>query len=219
MSDVATLDLDDPGTGKRLGKDARATLAQEIRGWRRSAPGAVLLQVRGDAWHQAPALHNAAMDRDHVDTEYQTLVKALFGLTCPVVISLNGHVSGFGLALAFAADVRLATPRTTVSVGDVKAAALLGGASWLVARVAGAGTFAQLAWTGATMSADEADRHGLLTCTTDPDAAQALVERLAADPTGSSALKRALTSRQRAELEVVLDYESWLADIAAGGPA
>jgi enoyl-CoA hydratase/carnithine racemase len=223
MSDVATLDFEDPGAGKRLGEDTRAVLTREIRSWRRSAPGAVLLQVHGDAWHHAPELRDAepaVMNRHRVDTEYQSLVKGLFGLACPVVVSLDGHVSGFGLALTIAADVRLATARTTVSVGgDAKTAALLGGVSWLVTRVAGAGTFAQLAWTGATLPAEEAARHGLLNCTTEPDAARALAERLAVDAAGSSALKRALTSRQRAELDVVLDYEAWLADVAAGGPA
>lgn len=222
MSDVATLDFEDPGAGNRLGEDARAMLTRKIRGWRRSAPGAVLLQVHGDAWHHAPELRAepAALDRNRIDAEYQPLVKGLFGLACPVVVSLDGHVSGFGLALTIAADVRLATDRSMVSVGDdAKTAALLGAVSWLVTRVAGAGTFAQLAWTGAVLSAEEAARHGLLSRTTEPDAARALTERLAADAAGSSALKRALTSRQRAELDVVLNYEAWLADVAAGGPA
>jgi enoyl-CoA hydratase/carnithine racemase len=222
MNEVATLDLADPGAGKRLGEGARTALAGEIRGWRRSSPGAVLLLVRGDAWHHAPDLRDtdpAALDRASVDADYQSLVKSLFGLHCPVVISLDGHVSGFGLALATAADVRFATTATTLSVGDAKTAALLGGASWLVARAAGAGTFEQLAWTGATLRAEDAERRGLLSCTTDPGAATALAERLAADPAGSSALKRAMTSRRRAELDVVLDYESWLADVAAGGQA
>lgn len=222
MSDVATLDFEDPGQGGRLGDEARAILAREIRGWRRTAPGAVLLQVHGDAWHQAPELSDAdpaTLDRDRVESEYQSLVKGLFGLTCPVVVSLDGRVSGFGFALTIAADIRLATARTTVSVGNTKTAALLGGVSWLVSRAAGMGMFAQLAWTGATMTADEAARHGLLGHTTDPGAARALAERLSADPAGSSALKRALTSRQRAELGVVLDYEAWLADVAAGGSA
>lgn len=223
MSDVATLDFEDPRQGGRLGDEARAVLAREIRGWRRSAPGAVLLQVHGDAWHHAPELSDAdpaTLDRDRVESEYQSLVKGLFGLTCPVVVSLDGRVSGFGLALTIAADVRLATARTTVSVGgDTKTAALLGGVSWLVSRAAGAGMFAQLAWTGATLTAEEAARHGLLGQTTDPGAAKALAERLAADAVGSSALKRALISRQRAELGVVLDYEAWLADVAAGGSA
>ncbi len=223
MSDLVTLDFEDPGAGERLGHDARAVLAREIRGWHRSAPGAVLLRVHGDAWHHAPELSGVeptALDRDRIDAEYQSLVKGLFGLVCPVVVSLDGQVSGFGLALALAADVRLATPRTTVSVGgNAKTAALLGGVAWLVTRAAGAGAFAQLAWTGAALSADEAACHGLLSHTADPDAAAVLAEHLAADAAGSSALKRALTSRQRAELGVVLDYEAWLADVAAGGPA
>ncbi|MFI5610019.1 enoyl-CoA hydratase/isomerase family protein [Amycolatopsis sp. NPDC051903] len=210
--------FDDPGAGRRLDEDVRTALAKEIRGWRRAAPGAVLLRVRGDAWHHAPEVGAAALDRDRVDAGYQTLVKDLFGLACPVVVALDGRVSGFGLALALAADVRLATERTTLAVGDLKAAALLGGTGWLLGRASGTGTFAQLAWTGETLPAGEAARRGLLS-PGDDDAARALADRLAADLAGSSALKRALTTRQRGELETVLDYEAWLADVAAGGAA
>ncbi|WIX77322.1 enoyl-CoA hydratase/isomerase family protein [Amycolatopsis carbonis] len=216
MSEFATLEFEDPGAGGRLGDEVRAALAREVRGWRRATPGAVLLRVYGDAWHHAPDVASARLDRDRVDAGYQSLVKDLFGLAYPVVVALDGQVSGFGLALALAADVRLATARTTLSVGDLKAAALLGGTGWLVGRTCGTGTFAQLAWTGETLSADEAARRGLLG-PGDAEAARALAQRLAADPAGSSALKRALSTRQRSELETVLDYEAWLADVAAGG--
>ncbi|QRP43148.1 enoyl-CoA hydratase-related protein [Amycolatopsis sp. FDAARGOS 1241] len=208
--------FEDPGAGRRLGEDVRTALAKEIRAWRRAAPGAVLLRVLGDAWHHAPEVGSAPLDRDRVAAGYQALVKDLFGLACPVVAALDGEVSGFGLALALAADVRLATARTTLAVGDLKAAALLGGTGWLLGRAAGTGTFAQLAWTGETLPAGEAARRGLLS-PGDGDAARALADRLAADPAGSSALKRALSTRQRGELETVLAYESWLADVAAGG--
>lgn len=207
--------FDDPGAGRRLNDDVRAALADEIRGWRRSAPGAVLLRVAGDAWHHAPEAGAAPLDRDRVAAGYQALVKDLFGLACPVVVALDGRVSGFGLALALAADVRLATGRTTLSVGG-PAAALLGGTGWLFGRAAGTGMFTQLAWTGRTLSAEDAAARGLLTLG-DATAARALTERLAADATGSSALKRALTTRRRGELETVLDYEAWLAGVAAGG--
>ncbi|MEV0069157.1 MULTISPECIES: enoyl-CoA hydratase-related protein [unclassified Amycolatopsis] len=208
--------FEDPGTGGRLGDEVRTALAHEIRGWRRATPGAVLLRVHADAWHHAPEVASARLDRDRVDAGYQSLVKDLFGLACPVVVALDGRVSGFGLALALAADVRVATGRTTLAVGDLNAAALLGGTGWLLGRASGTGTFAQLAWTGETLSAEEGFRRGLVS-PGDAEAARALAQRLAADPAGSSALKRALTTRQRGELETVLDYEAWLAEVAAGG--
>lgn len=220
MSDVTAHVIEDPGAGRRLAAPARTELAHDIRGWRRHTPSAVLIEVRGDGWHHAPEVDAAGrLDRSAVDAGYQSLASALFELSCPVVVSLEGRVSGFGLALAMAADVRVGTTGTTLAAGDGRPlAALLGGAGWLTARVAGTGTFAQLAWTSTAFPADEALRRGLLTAVTDePGAARALTERIAAEPAGSSALKRALAARQRAEFSAVLGYEAWLADVASDG--
>jgi enoyl-CoA hydratase/carnithine racemase len=211
MRDVTCREFDDPGPGARLGADVRTAFAEEIRMWRRGTPGALLLQVHGDAWHHAPEAH---LDYDRVEVEYQTLVKGLFGLSCPVVVSLDGQVSGFGLALAMAADVRLATNRTTLAVGS-PLAGLLGGVGWLITRAVGSGTFAQLAWTGATLTAEEAVCRGLLSLADEPGMDRALAQRFATDPVGFSALKRALNSRVHAGLGTTLCYEAWLADVAA----
>jgi hypothetical protein len=49
------------------------------------------------------------------------------------------------------------------------------------------------------------------------DDARACAARLAADPVGWSAVKRAQRSRSRPVLETALRYESWLLDIMLGG--
>jgi enoyl-CoA hydratase/carnithine racemase len=224
MSEVVTLVCDDPGAGGRLGEAVRSALSREIRGWQRSDPGAVLVEVRGDSWDHAPELASAgpgghALDHDTVSSGYQSLVASLFGVSCPVVVSLSGRVSGFGLALAMAADVRLGTVDTALRVGDAGVAGLLGGVSWLVSRAAGSALFAQLAWTGRELAADEACRYGLLSAVGDAATARELADRLADDAAASSALKRAVNSRLRSDLGTVLDYEAWLADVAAGGQA
>lgn len=218
MNGAALLNCEDPGPGRRLGPEARAAIAAALRRWRRESPGAVLLRVHGDAWHHAGEPRDTDLDRDRVVGEYQALVKGLFALPGPVVVLLDGQVSGFGLALAMAADVRLATPRCVLAVGD-PVSALLGGTGWLLARAVGAATSAQLAWTGATVTADEAIRRGLLAPAGKPGADHALADRLAADRAGSSALKRALVSRQQAEFGAALDYQAWLAGVAAGDSA
>lgn len=223
MAEVMPLECEDPGAGARLDAAARGLLAKQVRSWRRAAPGAVLITVRGDAWDHAPELRRPESDpsdltRERVVLGYQSLAADVFGLDCPVVVALDGRVSGFGLALALAADVRLATARTTLAVGaNDPVAALLGGVGWLVSRIAGAGTFAQLAWNGVLLTAGEAAGRGLLNEVDDrPGRAADVAARLAAEPAGSSALKRALTSRARREFGSVLDYESWLVEVAAG---
>lgn len=214
MSALVSLELADPGAGQRLGPAARSELGSAVRGWRRARPGAVLLQVQGDAWHHAPELSGTVLTRDGVNDSYHSLVKNLFGLACPVVLSLDGQVSGFGLALAMAADVRFATGRTMLSVGR-PLAALLGGISWLSTHAAGGAALSQLAWTGTTLTADEAIRRGMVVPAGN---ARALAEALSADATASSAFKRALNSPAQPQLASALQYQSWLADVASGGP-
>ncbi|WP_219417557.1 enoyl-CoA hydratase/isomerase family protein [Pseudonocardia nigra] len=213
--------VDDPGPGQRLGTASRSRLRAELRKIGRDGGTCALLSVRADAWHHAPEV--ASYDADQlaqpvVLEEFQSLVGQLFGLGVPVVAELDGAVSGLGLALAMAADLRVATPRTTLSLGDAStAAALLGGSTWLLTRAVGYATVAHLAWTGEALTSAVAEQRGLLSRVCDDrSAARRLAESLAAVPTpAASALKRALTSRQRRDLEASLDYESWLAGVTA----
>ena len=213
--------VDDPGPGRRLGPASRAQLRDELRSIGRGGGTCALLSVRADAWHHAPEVATYGTDQlaqKVVQDEFHSLVDQLFGLGVPVVATLDGAVSGLGLALAMAADLRVASPRTTFAVGDAgTAAALLGGSTWLLARAVGYATVAHLAWTGTALTAGAAEQRGLVGhVSDDPSTGRRLAESLAAVPApAASALKRALTSRQRADLEVSLDYESWLAGLAA----
>ena len=220
---VVEVVVEDPGPGGRLGPQARSELRDRLRGVGRDGAGSVLLSVRSDAWHHAPEV--AAYGADEltqpvVQEEFHGLVDRLFGVGVPVVAEFDGAVSGLGLALAVAADLRVATPRTTFAVGGAgTAAALLAGSTWLLTRAVGAATAAHLAWTGAELPAGQAHQRGLVSeVDEDGSGGRRLAEALAAVPApAASALKRALTSRHRADLAASLDYESWLVGVAATG--
>ena len=128
------------------------------------------------------------------------LVTALYGLACPVVVAVDGAVSGLGCALLLAADARFGTQRAAVSAGDGPAAALLAGAG----RVASAGAAAidRLCWTADTLTAEPAVTAGVLTTLGSFEDARACAARLAADPAGWSAVKRAHRSRTRPDSSV-----------------
>ena len=226
-SAVTRLELTDPGEGRRLSQEACEDLRGQLRTAARSAPRCLAIDVEGAAWHQYPDLASAGLDggRAAVQTavagNFHALIEQLFAFPAPVVVTVDGPVSGFGLGLALAADLRFATPRASFSIGSpAGAAALLGGTSWLMTRAAGAATFAHLAWTGATLDAETARDRGLISSVSPEAGAQAqeLAQSLAALPAATtSALKRALTSRQRPDLAATLDYESWLVAVATDG--
>ncbi|WP_162248084.1 enoyl-CoA hydratase-related protein [Angustibacter sp. Root456] len=215
---VTEVVVPDAGSPHRLDGEAVSALAGELRRARKAA-GVVLVRVEGDAWHQAPPgeLPDVDWAVDTVAGRYQAVVRQLFALDLPVVVHVDGAVSGLGLALAAAADLRVCSSRSTWAVGH-PATALLGGTGWLLERLVGTGRYAHLAWTGRSLDAAQALAVGLVgDVDDDPQAGRALAEHVAALPAAAtSALKRATASRHRSDLDVALGYESWLAGVAAG---
>jgi enoyl-CoA hydratase len=85
-------------------------------------------------------------------------------LPVPVVAAVNGPAAGGGLALALAADVRIAAPEARFNVAFVRLG-LSGcdvGVSWLLPRVVGLGHASELMLTGRLIDADEGYRIGLV---------------------------------------------------------
>ena len=117
-----------------------------------------------------------AIDRLRFQEAMAGLVRALADLPQPVVAAINGPCVGAGLALSLAADIRIAS--TAATFGN--AAILLGlsgaemGMSYHLPRIVGAGVAADWMLTGRTVSAEEADRRGLVSQLVEPDQ---LVER------------------------------------------
>lgn len=92
------------------------------------------------------------------------LVPALRSLRIPVIAAVNGPAAGGGLALALAADVRIAATTAKFNVAFVKLG-LSGcdiGVSWLLPRWIGASRAFELMLTGRMVLADEAERIGLV---------------------------------------------------------
>jgi enoyl-CoA hydratase/carnithine racemase len=89
---------------------------------------------------------------------------AIRSIRVPVIAAVNGAAAGGGLALALAADIRLASPtakfiasfvRIGLSAGDL-------GSSWLLTRLIGPAAAAELCYPAASMDAAWAERTGLV---------------------------------------------------------
>lgn len=209
----------DPGPGHRLRHQARRSLASQIRDAHKSGVPAVLIHVAADAWDQDPVPDPAGLSAQQVSSDFHRLVVDLFSLQMPVAIHLEGRVTGLGLALALACDVRIASPETRLGIGTPQTPnALVSGVTWLLAHRAGSATVADLAWTGRLIDTDEALGLGLLTSVSEPKGSRALAGELADVPaSAASALKRSLNGRLLGEFSAQLEYDSWLATVAAKG--
>ena len=121
-----------------------------------------------------------------VQRRYGGLVQAVHDLPMPVIAAVNGPAYGAGLAIAMAADVRLADPTATFTAGFIHLgiAGTELGLGWLLQRELGYEATIRFAATGETCDADTAAARGLCSSVTAPgavlDDAVALAEAMAA---------------------------------------
>lgn len=107
-------------------------------------------------------------------------------LPMPVIAALDGYALGGGAELAYAADIRIGTPRLRVGnpepgLGIIAAA----GATWRLPQIVGRSRAAELLLTGRILDADEALAWGIASSLHDPDdllaAAHAIADRVVAN--------------------------------------
>ncbi|HET7691242.1 MAG TPA: enoyl-CoA hydratase-related protein [Nocardioidaceae bacterium] len=141
------------------------------------------------------------------------VVARLKRLPVPVVACVNGPAAGGGLALALAADVRIASTQARFNVAFVRLG-LSGcdvGVSWLLPRIVGLGHASELMLTGRQVGADEASRIGLVNRVVEPEDLVAAGVELARTMAANSPFGLKLTKEG---LQVNVDAPSLEAAIA-----
>lgn len=133
-------------------------------------------------------------------------------LPMPVIAAIDGWALGGGAELAYAADLRIGTPRLKIGnpetgLGIIAAA----GATWRLPEIVGDARAAELLLTGRILDAHQALEWGLVSTLHEPDelltAAHALADRIAANDAlatrhTKTALRAAPTAHPAIELEL-----------------
>ncbi|MGH1549236.1 enoyl-CoA hydratase/isomerase family protein [Leifsonia poae] len=127
-----------------------------------------------------------------------TIFSRVAALPMPVIAALDGYALGGGAELAYAADLRIGTPRLRIGnpetgLGIIAAA----GALWRLPQLVGLPLATELVLTGRILTGEEALAARLVSSLHEPDdllpAAQALADRIAAnDPLATRLTKRVL---------------------------
>jgi enoyl-CoA hydratase/carnithine racemase len=163
-----------------------------------------------------PDENDPAIDRLRFQETMASLPQALSALPQPVITAVNGPCVGAGLAMCLAADIRICSPAATFG----NAAILLGlsgaemGMSYFLPRIVGLSVAAEWMLTGRTVSADEADRRGLVSRLVEPDQLIASAIEIASTiaqlaPLGVQLTKRALqVNTDAAGLAAALELEN-----------
>ncbi len=88
----------------------------------------------------------------------------------PVIAAIDGYALGGGAELAYAADIRIATPALAIGNPETGLGILAAaGASWRLKEIVGDARAIELLLTGRTVRAEEALRIGLVSAIHDPE--------------------------------------------------
>lgn len=137
-------------------------------------------------------------------------------LPMPVIAALDGYALGGGAELAYAADIRIATPALKIGnpetgLGIVAAA----GATWRLPEIVGEARASDMLLTGRTLQAEEALQWGLVSAVHSAadlmSAAHAIADRIAAnDPLATQHTKRALQTPRAGHPAIELELQAEL---------
>ncbi len=148
-----------------------------------------------------------------VEEFYNPLIRTIAALPVPVICAVNGVAAGAGANIAFACDMVIAAH----SAKFIQSFAHIGlipdsGGTWHLPRLVGHARAMGLALTGDPISAEEAERWGLIWKSVPDDQlraeANALAQRFASGPTrGLGETKRRVREAWSMSLDAELDAE------------
>ncbi|MGE0153673.1 MAG: enoyl-CoA hydratase/isomerase family protein [Reyranellaceae bacterium] len=139
---------------------------------------------------------------------------ALERIDCPVIAALNGTARGAGLDMALMCDLRLMDRSVVLAESYIAMGLMPGdGGSYFLPRLVGVPRALELLWTGADITAETAERIGLVNHVTADgtclEEAMKLAARIARQPTHAIRFtKRAVYQGQAGDLRGHLDMVS-----------
>jgi 2-(1,2-epoxy-1,2-dihydrophenyl)acetyl-CoA isomerase len=159
--------------------------------------------------------------RDSLVRRYNPIIRKIRAIDKPVIAMINGVAAGAGCSLALACDLRLMSEKASlievfIRIGLVPDS----GSHWFLVRNAGLAKAFEFAALGDTIDARQALSAGLVNRVLPEekllDETTALASRLANSPTKAiGMIKRALNKAVHSDLESILEYESYLQEIAS----
>lgn len=226
---VARLTLNRPTAGNSINIPlARALMEAAIRCDEDDSVRCVLLTGRGSLFSAGGDVRAFAEAGESIPalikelTAYLHLAIARFaGMDKPLVTVINGPAAGAGLGLAMLGDIVLAARSAHFTVAHTAIGLSPdGGCTWLLPRLVGLRRAQELVLTNRRVSAEEAEKIGLITRVVDDalfwDEARAVARQVAESATKALGhTRRLLLSSFNASQQTQLDAEAYsIADLA-----
>jgi len=152
--------------------------------------------------------------------KYNPIIRQIRRMQKPVIAAVNGVAAGAGAGIAYSCDIRIASDNARFLQAFIKVGlAPDSGTSFFLSRLAGFSKALELSLTGDELTSKDAERLGLVSKVVPAEqligTARELATKLAQGPSRAIGLtKRALNKSISSDLETVLEYESYLQEIA-----
>jgi len=152
--------------------------------------------------------------------KYNPIIRQIRRMQKPVIAAVNGVAAGAGAGIAYSCDIRVASDNARFLQAFIKVGlAPDSGTSFFLPRLVGFSKALELSLTGDELTSKDAERLGLVSKVVPAEqlmgTARELANKLAQGPSTAIGLtKRALNKSTSSDLETVLEYESYLQEIA-----
>jgi len=152
--------------------------------------------------------------------KYNPIIRQIRHMQKPVIAAVNGVAAGAGAGIAYSCDIRVASDNARFLQAFIKVGlAPDSGTSFFLPRLAGFSKALELSLTGDELTSKDAERLGLVSKVVPTEllmgTARELATKLVQGPSKAIGLtKRALNKSISSDLETVLEYESYLQEIA-----
>src|SRR5213593_4765609 len=169
---IATIKLNRPEKLNAFGGPMREEILDALQKIARDDDiRAVIVTGEGRAFSAGGDIQHLKQLRDNKDESGfrnilsygQKITRAMRSLGKPIIAAVNGPCAGAGLSFALGCDIRIASDKATFGASF----ALIGlhpdwGGSWFLPRLVGSAKACELVFTGTVVSAQEAERIGLV---------------------------------------------------------
>jgi 2-(1,2-epoxy-1,2-dihydrophenyl)acetyl-CoA isomerase len=152
--------------------------------------------------------------------KYNPIIRRIRQMPKPVIAAVNGVAAGAGAGIAYSCDFRIVDENAKFIQAFIRVGlAPDSGTSFFLPRLVGFPKALELSLTGDELTAQDAGKLGLASKVVPSDqlmtTTRELAVKLSQGPTRAIGLtKRALNKSISADLETVLEYESYLQEIA-----
>ena len=154
--------------------------------------------------------------------KYNPIIRHIRQMPKPIIAAVNGVAAGAGAGISYACDLRIAADTAKFIQAFIRVGlAPDSGTSFFLPRLVGFAKALELSLTGDELTSKDAERLGLVTKVVPSEqlipTARELAARMARGPTKAIGLtKRAMNKSVISDLETILEYESYMQEIAGG---